>query len=325
MVDREKVLVTGGAGFVGSHVVEGLVSAGCRVTVLDNLSTGKLGNIDESLRTGGARFVEGDVLDLKVVEECVEGVDAVIHLAGVASVPLSVENPALTYKTNVNGTLNLLNSCVRAKVGRFVFASSCAVYGEPRRLPVKESYVTRPVSPYAISKVQAERRCVDFQEKKVLKTVILRLFNVYGPRQAATEYAGVITSFVDRVRRGLPLVVYGDGTQTRDFIHVRDVVDAFLRVLEVKKAEGRVFNVGSGKRVSVNELAKNVLELAGLDLPIVYKKPREGDLKHMFADVSKAIRLLGYGAKVTLEDGLRTVFGSSTTASDETERLLPQD
>lgn len=321
MVDREKVLVTGGAGFVGSHVVEGLVSAGCRVTVLDNLSTGRLGNIDEFLRAGGARFVEGDVLDLKVVEECVEGVDAVIHFAGVASVPLSVENPALTYRTNVNGTLNLLNSCVRAKVGRFVFASSSAVYGEPRRLPVKETYATRPVSPYAISKLQAERRCADFQEKKLLKTVILRLFNVYGPRQAASEYAGVITSFVDRVRRGLPLVVYGDGAQTRDFIHVRDVVDAFLRVLEVKKAEGRVFNIGSGKRVSVNELAKQVLELADLDLPIVYKKPREGDLKHMFADVSKAIRLLGYGAKVTLEDGLRTVFGSSTTASDETEKF----
>jgi UDP-glucose 4-epimerase len=186
---------------------------------------------------------------------------------------------------------------------------------------VKESYVTRPVSPYAISKLQAERRCVDFQEKKLLKTVILRLFNVYGPRQAASEYAGVITSFVDRARRGLPLVVYGDGTQTRDFIHVRDVVDAFLRVLEVKKAEGRVFNIGSGKPVSVNELAKKVLELADADLPIVYKKPREGDLKHMFADVSKAIRLLGYGAKVPLEDGLRTVFGSSTTASDETERF----
>jgi UDP-glucose 4-epimerase len=321
MVDRKKVLVTGGAGFVGSHVVEGLVSAGCRVTVLDNLSTGKLGNIDEFLRSGGARFVEGDVLDLKVVEECVDGVDAVIHLGGVASVPLSVENPALTYKTNVNGTLNLLNSCARAKVGRFVFASSSAVYGEPRRLPVKESYVTRPVSPYAISKLQAERRCVDFQEQKLLKTVILRLFNVYGPRQAASEYAGVITSFVDRARRGLPLVVYGDGTQTRDFIHVRDVVDAFLRVLEGKKAEGRVFNIGSGKRVSVNELAKNVLELANLDLPIVYKKPREGDLRHMFADVSRAIRLLGYGAKVTLEDGLRTVFGSSTTASDETEKF----
>lgn len=321
MVDRKRVLVTGGAGFVGSHVVEGLVSAGLKVTVLDNLSTGKLGNIDEFLQKGGASFVEGDVTDQKVVEECVDGVDAVIHLAAIASVPLSVENPALTYRTNAGGTLNLLNSCVRAKVSRFVYASSCAVYGEPRRLPVKETYVTRPVSPYAISKLQAERHCVDFQERKLLKTVILRMFNVYGPRQAATEYAGVVTSFVDRARRGLPLVVYGDGAQTRDFIHVRDVVEAFLRVLEHRKAVGRVFNVGSGKRVSVNELAKQVLELADLDLPIVYKKQREGDLRHMFADVSKAIRLLGYGAKVTLEDGLRTVFGSSTTASDKTEKF----
>jgi UDP-glucose 4-epimerase len=314
MADGEKVLVTGGAGFVGCHVVEGLVSAGCMVTVLDNLSSGKLGNIDESLRTGGARFVEGDVTDSKVVEECVDGVDAVVHLAAVSSVPFSVESPALTYKTNAGGTLNVLNACVRAKVGRFVFASSCAVYGEPRRLPVKESYAMRPVSPYATSKVQAERHCVDFQERKLLKTVILRLFNVYGPRQAASEYAGVITSFVDRARRGLPLVVYGDGTQTRDFIHVRDVSEFFLRVLEAKKAVGRVFNVGFGKRVSVNELAKEVLELADLDLPIVYKKPREGDLRHMFADVSRARRLLGFGAKVTLDDGLRTVFGSWTTA-----------
>jgi UDP-glucose 4-epimerase len=316
MAKLMKVLVTGGAGFIGSHVVEGLVGAGCRVTVLDNLSTGKLGNIDESLKTRQARFVEGDVTDSKVVRKCVDRVDAVVHLAGVSSVPVSVENPALTYKTNVEGTLNLLNSCVRAKVGKFVFASSCAVYGEPRSLPVKESYGTHPVSPYATSKLQAERLCADFQERKGLKTVILRLFNVYGPRQAVSEYAGVITSFVDRARRGLPLVVYGDGTQTRDFVHVRDVVEAFLRVLEEKKAEGQVFNVGYGKAVSVNELAKKVLELANLEFPIVYKKPREGDLKHMFADVSKANRLLGFGAKVRLDDGLRTVFGAATTASD---------
>jgi len=318
MADCERVLVTGGAGFIGSHLVEGLVKSGCEVTVLDNFSTGSPSNIGDLLRTGKVRFVEGDVRDSKVTDICVGEVDAVFHLAAVTSVPLSVENPVLTYETNVNGTLGLLNSCVSAGVEKFIFVSTCAVYGEPYLLPVTENHPTRPISPYASSKLQAENHCLNFQQKNRLKTVILRLFNVYGPRQRPSEYCGVMTKFIERAERGLPLVIYGDGTQTRDFVHVSDVVDVLVRVLEDKNAEGQVFNVGFGRPVSVNELAKRVLDLVGLNLGIVYEKPRKGDLKHSFADVSKAKILLRYNPKVQLADGLLTVFGLSAAVTDLT-------
>jgi UDP-glucose 4-epimerase len=307
--ENKKVLVTGGAGFIGSHVVDSLVDRGYGVRVVDDLSAGKLSNIEAHLKSGRVDFVRGDVKDAEFVRKCVRDVGAVVHLAAITSVPFSVDNPGFTYDTNVAGTLNLLISCAEEKVGKFVFTSSCAVYGEPQWLPVNEECPTGPISPYAESKLAAEHFCMGFHEKRLLRSVILRLFNVYGPRQGVNDYSGVVTRFIDRSRQGLPLIIYGDGSQTRDFVHVLDVVEAVLSSLENADAEGEVFNIGSGSPVSVLELAKTVLELTDSNLEILYDKPRVGDVKYSYADVSKAARLLGYKPKLSLKDGLRSLLG----------------
>ncbi|PIX31538.1 NAD-dependent dehydratase, partial [Candidatus Bathyarchaeota archaeon CG_4_8_14_3_um_filter_42_8] len=207
-----KVLVTGGAGFIGSHVVDKLVGAGYGVRVIDDLSEGKLSNIEGHLKNGRVCFFEGDIRDAELVRKYVQDVDAVVHLAAVISVPFSIENPSLTFDVNMNGTLNLLKACTEAKVKRFVFVSSCSVYGEPDYLPIDEKHPTSPKSPYASSKLAGEAYCRVFQQKHGLKTSILRLFNVYGPRQKSGDYSGVINQFAQRVKRRLPLVIFGDGS-----------------------------------------------------------------------------------------------------------------
>src|SRR3989304_4990374 len=308
---HENVLVTGGAGFIGSHIVDRLVDCGYGVRVVDNLSTGKRSNIEDHLRRGRIDFVRGDIKDAEFVRKCIRDVGAVVHLAAVTSVPFSVSNPDFTYDANVAGTLDFLISCVEEKVGKFVFFSSCAVYGEPECLPVNEKSSMSPISPYAESKLVAEHFCLGFHERRLLKSIVLRLFNVYGPRQRVNDYSGVITRFIDRSRQGLPLIIYGDGSQTRDFVHVSDVVEAVLSSLKNKDAEGEVFNIGSGAPPSVLELAKAVLELTGLNLEILYDKPRLGDIKHSYADISKVEKLLGYGPKLSLREGLRTLLAEN--------------
>jgi UDP-glucose 4-epimerase len=303
-----KVLVTGGAGFIGSHLVDRLVNCGYLVRVLDNLSTGRLDNIRGHLSSGRVEFVEGDVRDASIVEPCVEDIGLVFHLAAITSVPFSVENPGITFDVNVRGTMNLLRFCSKVGVSKFVFVSSCAVYGEPRFLPVTEEHPTNPISPYAESKLAAEKFCLGFHERRLLPAVILRLFNVYGLRQGASEYGGVITRFIDRSNRKLPLVVYGDGGQSRDFVCVCDVVEAIVRSVGRKKAEGEIFNVGFGKPVSINELAKTFLEVAELDLGISNEAARAGDIKRSCADISKAEAVLGYNPKVSLKEGLRDLL-----------------
>jgi UDP-glucose 4-epimerase len=303
-----RVLVTGGAGFIGSHLVDRLVEGGYGVRVVDNFFTGKLSNIGGHVAKGRVEFVEGDVRDASVMERCVEGVDAAVHLAAVTSVPFSVENPDLTFEVNVEGTVNLLRPCAKAKVSKLVYVSSCAVYGEPVFLPLTEEHPTVPNSPYASSKLAAEEFCLGFHESKLLSTVILRLFNVYGARQPANGYSGVIAEFVDCCRRGLPLVVYGDGSQSRDFVHVSDVVDAILAVVGADSVDGEVFNVGSGVKTSVQELALAVLETAGVDLDVVHDSPRVGDIVHSCADIAKIESMLGYRPRVGLRAGLRALL-----------------
>ena len=259
--NAKRVVVTGGAGFIGSHLVDRLVAEGFSVRVLDDLCSGCLDNIRGHVDSGRVEFVKGDVKDPEVVGECVRGVGFVVHLAAVVSVPFSVANPDLTYDTNVSGTLNVLVACSKAKVSRFVFSSTCAVYGEPWYLPVDEKHPCVPISPYAESKLAAERFSVGFCEQELLDCVALRFFNVYGPRQCMNDYSGVITRFVDLARGGLPLTVYGDGSATRDFVFVGDVVAAVLLCLESGAAVCEVFNVGTGRATSVDELAKTVLEL----------------------------------------------------------------
>jgi len=301
-----KVLVTGGAGFIGSHVVDRLAEMGVEVLVVDNLFTGKVENLQKALEHGNVRFFEGDIRDGGIVERVVGEVEAVVHLAAIASVPFSVENPVLTNDVNVGGTLNLLDACVRKDVQRFVFVSSCAVYGEPSYLPVDEEHPVKPLSPYAASKVSAEVYCEVFGRVYGLGVVVLRLFNVYGSRQRGEDdYSGVISKFLENMACGRPLVVFGDGEQTRDFVHVDDVVDAVLLALESEGAVGEVFNVGSGRSVSVNELVGVMGEVFGVEVEVVYEKERAGDIRASCSDISKAQRILGYRPRVTLESGLR--------------------
>ena len=312
--EPKRVLVTGGAGFIGSHLVDRLVGSGFCVRVLDNLSTGRTANIQGHLENGKVDFVRGDIRDAKLVNECVEDVDFVAHLAAVASVPFSIEQPDLTFETNVGGTINLLVSSAKAKVAKFVLGSTCAVYGEPRYLPINERHPTNPISPYAESKLVAERFTLGFCQKQLLECIVLRLFNVYGPRQCINDYSGVITQFIECAKRGSPLTIYGDGYQTRDFISVRDVVDAILKCRENKVAVGEVLNVGSGEPTSINDLAKTVLELTRSESTVHFDEPRKGDIKDSYADVSKAEALLGFTSQLSLRDGLRIMLEESSVA-----------
>lgn len=310
-----KALVTGGAGFIGSHVVDRLVNEGYEIRVLDDLSTGKLDNIQGHLSSGQVELVRGDIRDASIVKKSLEGVNVVIHMAALVSVPLSIENPNLTFDINLLGTLNLLSSSIAKHIDRFVFISSCAVCGDPESLPVTEQARTNPISPYAESKLIGERYCLGFSERQLLHSVVLRFFNVYGPRQGMNDYSGVITKFIDRCRQKLPLTIYGDGSQTRDFVNVKDVAEAILASTKSSKAEGEVFNIGSGKPTTINELAKAILELTGVDSKIHYEKPRAGDIKDSYADITKAKKFLSYEPKVSLREGLQVLLKEKMAAT----------
>jgi len=304
------VLVTGGAGFIGSHLVDKLVSGGFDVKVLDNLSTGSLNNIRRHLDSGKVEFIEGDVRDPVIVKKAVSGVSHVVHLAAIISVTFSTENPAVTYDVNTAGTLSLLQASALAGVKRFVFVSSCAVYGEPVFLPVTESHPANPISPYADSKLKAEQHCIDYHQKGALESVVLRFFNVYGARQGLNDYSGVITKFINNIKGGQPLIIYGDGSQTRDFVNVSDVVDAIAASMNSSKATGEIIHVGTGKQTSINELARTISKLANAQVGIEYKEARVGEIKHSYADIAKASRLLGYQPRVLLEKGLAILMSA---------------
>ncbi|MCL4430177.1 MAG: SDR family NAD(P)-dependent oxidoreductase [Chloroflexi bacterium] len=307
-----KVLVTGGAGFIGSHVVGRFLTEGYTVRVLDNLSTGKISNIECHVNSKAIEFVEGDIRDASTVKKSLEDISAVIHMAALVSVPLSVENPNLTYDINLLGTLNLLQASLEKHVNKFVFISSCAVCGEPESLPVTEETRPNPISPYAESKLIGERYSLGFSERGLLRAVVLRFFNVYGPRQGMNDYSGVITRFIDSIKQKLPLTVYGDGLQTRDFVNVKDVAEAVLSSVK-NEAEG-VFNIGSGKPTSINELAQTLLELAGAEKKIRYEAPRAGDIKDSYADISKAKKILAYTPNVSLQAGLQDLLKENKVA-----------
>jgi UDP-glucose 4-epimerase len=241
------------------------------------------------------------------MDKLVRDVDAVIHLAAIISVPFSIENPDVTFDVNVEGTRGLLASCVRSGVKKFIFASSCSVYGTPQYLPINEAHPTCPISPYAASKLEGEHCCQKLIDRSGLDVVVLRFFNVFGPRQALNEYSGVITKFIEHAEKGQPLVIYGDGLQTRDFVHVTDIADVVSTLLRGGETQG-VFNVGYGKAVSISDLAKTVLSLSGRDCGFIHKPPREGDILHSVADPSKARKTFAYAPKTGLEDGLQDLL-----------------
>lgn len=303
-----RVLVTGGAGFIGSHLVDALLARGDAVTVLDNLSSGSIDNLKNHTNNPAFRFIQGDIRDAEAVKRALAGVDAIIHEAAMVSVPLSIKDPKLTHSVNVEGTLTLLKAGLKRGIKRFIYASSCAIYGEQAKLPISEDALPKPLSPYASSKLTAEQRCQKFHELEGLETVRLRYFNVYGPRQTG-EYAGVMTKFTERLNANRPPIIHSDGKQTRDFIYVNDVVDATLLALEREDAVGEAINIGTGKETSINELCELFLELTGkTHLKPTHEARRAGDIKRSQADISKARKLLGFKPKVRLEDGIQRLL-----------------
>lgn len=307
-----RVLVTGGAGFIGSNIVDRLLTEGLEVVVLDDLRSGLLENINQHFSKGDFRFVRGDVRDSGLVRDLVRDVDAVVHLAALISVPESIQDPVLTNDVNVIGTLNLLKACLNSNVRRFVYSSSCAIYGNARALPVKENCLPRPTSPYGVSKLAAENYVSVFHKTFGLETVCLRYFNVFGPRQICNQYGGVIILFINCLAENRPLTIFGDGNQTRDFVHVQDVVEANVLALKSSRLAGEVFNIGTGKPTKINQLADMLLEITGKPLhKIVHLKPRKGDIKYSFADISKAKGKLKYKPRILLKDGLSELLKKS--------------
>jgi len=295
-------LVTGGAGFIGSHLVDALVARGEQVRVLDDFSTGRWENL--AAVVDRVEVMLGDVRDVAAVAKAMEGVEVVVHLAAVASVQASVEDPRRVWAVNCGGTLNLLEAARAREIRRFVFASSAAVYGDHTDLPLREDLPPRPLSPYAASKAAGEALCTAYHASYGLPTVVLRFFNVYGPRQdPRSPYSGVISIFADRMRRGLSPVVYGDGHQTRDFVYVADVVEAVLRAAEREAAVGSVFNVAGGGRTSVLELVAVLNRVLGTHLEPTFAPPRPGEVRHSQADVRRAGKGLEWASRTDLEEG----------------------
>jgi UDP-glucose 4-epimerase len=304
----EKILVTGGAGFIGSHVVDKLMEKGFDVTVIDNLSTGSVENIARYQSNKNFHFIKGDIRDINLVMKAMKNIDAVFHEAALASVTLSVEDPLLANDINVTGTLNLLKASSDLHVKRFIYASSAAVYGDTLPPQKREDMTQNPTSPYGVSKLDAENYVKLFHKVYNLDTISLRYFNVYGPRQRfdiQSAYGGAITIFLNRLLRNMSPVIYGDGEQTRDFVYIQDVVEANMLALNTKNAAGEVFNVGTGVNISVNQIAETLKEIMNKkELQNIHKPPRPGEGRHGYSDINKAKNILEFHPKVSIKEGL---------------------
>jgi UDP-glucose 4-epimerase len=303
-----KVLVTGGAGFIGSHLVPQLLEEGHSVTVLDNLSAGKLENLEDVLDHPKFMFQRGDIRDKTILNEVFDGVDSIIHLAALIDISASVADPIQNHEVNVDGTFNMLHLAVKHNVKRFVFASSTAVYGDAKTLPLQENIALRPISPYAASKVAGEAYCSAFASCFGLETIVLRFFNIYGLRSENSPYSGVITKFLQRIIKGEALAIDGDGEQTRDFIHVSDVVKAVILALDHDGFKGEVFNVCTGVPTSINQLAATLKTVTGKSLKVKYGPARLGDIRSNYGDPAKAKENLRFRASVDLTKGLQMLF-----------------
>jgi UDP-glucose 4-epimerase len=304
-------LVTGGAGFIGSHLVTRLVEQGETVRAFDNFSTGTLENL------GAVKdrviLVEGDLRDQDAVRRAVDGVHVVFHQAALSSVQGSIADPHTTLDVNIAGTLNVLEAARDSGCQRVVFASSASIYGDAPGMPKTETMAPHPLTPYAISKLAGEQLCAMFTRVHGLETVALRYFNAFGPRQdPSSPYSGVITHFLHALRVGVPPVIYGDGEQSRDFVYVDNIVAANLRAAKVDAAAGRVFNVASGRAVSLNELLGLMAKVIGVNVRAHHEPERSGDIRHSLADITEAMQVLGYRVDVPLEPGLMQVVAACT-------------
>jgi len=301
-------LVTGGAGFIGSHIVDRLSTDGHQVRILDDFSTGKYGNTAGSPT---AEIIVGDVGDFDTVRAAMDGVNAVFHLAAIASVTATIANPLASEHTNYRGTLNVLEAARLAGTQRVIFASSAAVYGDLPGLPKREDMPLRALSPYAVDKLASESACQMYHHLYELETVVLRYFNIFGPRQdPSSPYSGVISIFSDSLNQGKQPVIYGDGEQTRDFVYVSDVVEANIRALTWVTAPGKSINIATGSALSINSLLQTFCHLNDQAFRPMYKPARQGDIRYSFADISLARELLGWKPVVGLEAGLPRLFSS---------------
>lgn len=307
-------LVTGGAGFIGSHLTDALVAQGARVTVLDNLSTGHLHNLD--LGNQRITFIEGDIRDSGLLERVIAGCDVVFHEAAVVSVTQSVQDPSHSCDVNDLGTVRVLDACRKNGVRRVVMASSSAVYGDDPALPKTEKMTPRPLSPYAVQKLSGEYYAAVFGQLYGLETVCLRYFNVYGPRQdPSSPYSGVISIFMSRAAAGEAPTIYGDGSQTRDFVYVGDVVQANMMAATAADAAGRVFNVGTGRAIRIDRLWSSIGELAGTTVAAQFGPPRAGDIHASVSDIGEIHQTIGFEPRVELRQGLADTLAWYRTAS----------
>lgn len=304
-----RILVTGGGGFVGKYLVKSLLDKGNSVTIYDNFRSSTEDNI-LSLKRDGATIVKGNITDFESVLKAVKDVEFLIHLAAKISVPDSIKSPELTFAVNVTGSINVLRACVKQNVRNIIAASSAAVYGQPKDLPLTETSPTSSISPYGESKVTMEKHLRDFSNTYGLDTIALRFFNIYGKGQSDT-YAGVITKFMNNISDNKPLVIFGDGSNTRDFISIDDVVNSIHNAMEnIKGKKGNYYNIAMGKSVSIKELAELMLSISGKKLDIKYEPPKKGDIMFSQASIDLAQKELGFNPKIKLWDGIKKLLDS---------------
>jgi len=297
-------LVTGGAGFIGSHIVDKLVQLGEKVRVLDNFVTGKKENLSKSINK--IELINGDIRDRKKLQVALKSVDFVLHQAALRSVPRSVDDPISTNDVNITGTLLLLEQSRKCKVQRVVYAASSSAYGDSPELPKKETQLPAPVSPYAVSKLAGEYYCSMYNKLYGLETISLRYFNVFGPRQdPASEYAAVVPKFIELALKGKTLEIHGDGLQSRDFSYIDNVVSANLLAVKSKKGIGEVFNIACGEKWTILDIAETIGRIIDKKLKYHHTQTRKGDVRHTLADISKAKKMLGYKIITNFEEGMR--------------------
>lgn len=303
-----RIVVTGAAGFIGPYLVDRLLMEGHEIMGVDNLSTGDPNALKPYLQRTGFRFSKSDVRDFKSIIPLLHGCEVLFHLAAQTNIHESIRDPLSTNSVNVGGTLQVIRSSIESGVGRVVFPSSAAVYGIPSELPLKETSRTRPISPYGASKLAAEHYVNAFRTLSGLDAVILRIFNVYGPGQRYSPYAGVITRFVESIKQNKDPVIFGNGNQTRDFIFVGDCVEAMIRSMTEKKAKGLTLNIATGKPTSIKRLAEMLIRISGRrGLRVRFSPARSGDIKRSYADVTLARKTIGFSSSVSLVEGLSRI------------------
>jgi UDP-glucose 4-epimerase len=307
-----KILITGGAGFIGSHLTDTIMAAGGQVRVLDNLSTGKLENLPKDKNS--FEFIRGDIQEWETVSDCVRDMDAVVHLAAVASVQASIDQPVETHRTNFDGTLNLLEASRIHGIKRLLYASSAAVYGDSAAIPVSEETAPNPLSPYAVDKLSGEYYLRYYFAKFRLPATSFRFFNIYGPRQdPSSPYSGVISIFVDRLKRNQPVTLFGDGLQTRDFVYVTDLVDLLARAVRGPEGVGGIFNVGTGTRFSLLQLLNQLEKISGMKIDRCHAPARLGDIQDSCANISRLQQVFGSVPAMPFDRGLENLLDSLNT------------